>query len=85
MTEESLIHKGHRQRMRDKLLTYGSKVMQSYELLEMLLFYVIPYKNTNPTAKRLILKFGSLVSNCKLQRLNAVFKDSTFCVCICIT
>lgn len=60
MTEESLIHKGHRQRMRDKLLSYGSEVMQSYELLEMLLFYVIPYKNTNPTAKRLILKFGNL-------------------------
>ena len=60
MTEESLIHKGHRQRMRDKLLTYGSKVMQSYELLEMLLFYVIPYKNTNHTAKRLMLRFGSL-------------------------
>ena len=41
MTEESLIHKGHRQRMRDKLLSYGSEVMQSYELLEMLLFYVM--------------------------------------------
>lgn len=60
MTEESLIHKGHRQRMRDKLLAYGSKVMQSYELLEMLLFYVIPYKNTNPTAKRLMLRFETL-------------------------
>ena len=60
MTEESLIHKGHRQRMRDKLLTHGSRVLQSYELLEMLLFYVVPYKNTNPTAKRLMLRFGSL-------------------------
>lgn len=60
MTEESLIHKGHRQRMRDRLLSYGSRVMQSYELLEMLLFYVIPYKNTNPVAKRLMLTFGDL-------------------------
>ena len=60
MTEDSLIHKGHRQRMREKLVLHGSKVMQSYELLEMLLFYVIPYKNTNPTAKRLMLRFGSL-------------------------
>ena len=60
MTEDSLIHKGHRQRMREKLLRYGSRVFQSYELLEMLLFYVIPYKNTNPTAKRLMQKFGTL-------------------------
>lgn len=60
MTEATLIHKGHRQRMRDKLLSYGGRVMQNYELLEMLLFYVIPCKNTNPVAKRLMLKFGSL-------------------------
>ena len=60
MTEESLIHKGHRQRMRDKLLSHGSRVLQSYELLEMLLFYVVPLKNTNPTAKKLMLRFGSL-------------------------
>ncbi len=60
MNEASLIHKGHRQRMRDKLLDHGGRVMQNYELLEMLLFYIIPCKNTNPIAKRLILKFGSL-------------------------
>lgn len=60
MTEASLLHKGHRQRMRDKLLSYGGRVMQNYELLEMLLFYVIPCKNTNPLAKRLMLKFGDL-------------------------
>ena len=60
MNEESLIHKGHRERMRERLIMHGSRVMQSYELLEMLLYYVIPYKNTNPTAKRLMLRFGSL-------------------------
>ena len=60
MTEAGLLHKGHRQRMRDKLFSYGGRVMQNYELLEMLLFYVIPCKNTNPLAKRLMLKFGDL-------------------------
>ena len=60
MNEESLIHKGHRQRMRDKLISHGSGVLQNYELLEMLLFYAIPYKNTNPIAKRLMQRFGSL-------------------------
>ena len=60
MSEESLLHSGHRQRMREKLFTYGSKVMHSYELLEMLLFYAVQYKNTNPIAKRLMQRFGSL-------------------------
>ena len=55
-----MIHKGHRQRMRDKLLNYGSRVMQNYELLEMLLFYAIPCKNTNLIAKKLMLRFGTL-------------------------
>ncbi len=60
MTEASLIHKGHRQRMRDKLLGHGSRVMQSYELLEMLLYYAIPAKDTNAVAKRLVLKLGGI-------------------------
>ena len=60
MTEDKFLHRGHRQRMRDKLLSHGSKVFQTYELLDMLLYHVIPYKNTNPTAKKLIFKFGSI-------------------------
>ena len=46
--------------MREKLLSYGSRIFCSYELLEMLLYYVIPYKNTNPVAKRLLERFHSL-------------------------
>ena len=47
------IHKGHRQRMRAKLKAHGARVFDTYELLEMLLYYVVPYKDTNPIAKRL--------------------------------
>ena len=54
------IHKGHRSRMRSKLETHGPKIFDTYELLEMLLYYVIPYKDTNPIAKRLLDAFGSL-------------------------
>ena len=54
------IHKGHRMRMRSKLETYGPRIFDTYELLEMLLYYVIPYKDTNPIAKRLLDAFGSL-------------------------
>lgn len=54
------IHKGHRSRMRAKLASYGPRIFDTYELLEMLLYYVIPYKDTNPIAKRLLEAFGSL-------------------------
>ena len=54
------IHAGHRERMREKLLLYGRDVFHTHELLEMLLYHVIPYKNTNPIAKELLDRFGSL-------------------------
>lgn len=60
MTESSLIHLGHRGRMREKFLMHGSRVMQTYELLEMLLYHVVPYKDTNLIAKRLIKRFGDI-------------------------
>ena len=58
--EDKDIHKGHRSRMREKLETYGPRIFDTYELLEMLLYYVIPYRDTNPIAKRLLAAFGSL-------------------------
>ena len=58
--EDKDIHKGHRARMRSKLECYGPRIFDTYELLEMLLYYVIPYRDTNPIAKRLLAAFGSL-------------------------
>lgn len=58
--EDKDIHKGHRSRMKLKLEKYGPRIFDTYELLEMLLYYVIPYKDTNPIAKRLLAAFGSL-------------------------
>ena len=58
--EDKDIHKGHRSRMRSKLESYGPRIFDTYELLEMLLYYAIPYKDTNPIAKRLLSAFGSL-------------------------
>lgn len=58
--DEKHIHDGHRERMRAKLIQHGVDIFENHELLEMLLFFKIPYKNTNPIAKNLILKFGTL-------------------------
>ncbi len=59
---ENNIHEGHRARMRAKYLEHGERIFDTYELLEMLLYYVIPYKDTNPIAKRLFMHFGDIES-----------------------
>lgn len=57
---DSDIHNGHRQRMRAKLAAHGGAIFDTYELLEMLLYAVVPYKDTNPISKRLLSAHGSL-------------------------
>lgn len=54
------LHEGHRKRLSAKLRAYGPGVLEDHELLEVLLYSVIPYKDTNPIAKRLIHEFGAL-------------------------
>ena len=58
--DDSRIHEGHRGRMRAKLFSHGQRIFDTYELLEMLLYQVIPYKDTNPISKRLLAAFGGL-------------------------
>ena len=54
------IHAGHRQRLRKKFLQQGADSLEPHELLELLLFYAVPRKDTNPIAHALINRFGSL-------------------------
>ena len=56
----SRIHAGHRCRMKDKLLSHGARIFATYELLEMLLYHSVPYKDTNPLAKQLLSRFAGL-------------------------
>lgn len=53
------MHEGHRRRMLDRLVG-GGEGLQDHEMLEILLFGVIPRKNTNDVAHRLLDAFGSL-------------------------
>jgi len=51
---------GHRQRLRERFLA-GEETSRTEEaLLELLLTYVIPQKDVQPLARRLIVEFGSL-------------------------
>ena len=53
---------GHRERLRQRLLKVGRTAFADYELLELLLTYAIPRKDTKPIAKRLLKRFGSFAA-----------------------
>ena len=53
-------HLGHRKRLRQRFMTAGAEALQDYELLECLLFRVLPRGDTKPLAKALMARFGSL-------------------------
>lgn len=56
------MHEGHRGRMKEKYLLDGIDKFHEHEILELMLYYAIPRKNTNDIAHSLIKKFGSLAS-----------------------
>lgn len=60
MAEQKNIHAGHRQRLFDRYANGGVDSFSDVELLELLLTYAIPRKDTNPIAHRLLDTFGSL-------------------------
>lgn len=53
-------HEKHRQRLRERFLNDGLESFQEHNVLELLLFYSIPVKDTNELAHDLINRFGTL-------------------------
>lgn len=53
-------HNGHRERLRKRFWEFGSEPFHDHELIELLLFYGIPRKNTNEIAHELIERFHSI-------------------------
>ena len=54
------IHDGHREKMRQRFLKSGLDSFADHEALELLLYYAIPRKDTNPIAHALMERYGSL-------------------------
>ena len=54
------IHKGHRERLKQRFLEDGLDNFTDIQVLELLLFYAIPQRDTNPIAHALLNHFGSL-------------------------
>ena len=53
------IHKGHREKVKQRYYEAGLNSMPDHNILEMLLFFGIPQRDTNPIAHELMSTFGS--------------------------
>jgi len=53
-------HEGHRQRLKNRFLQEGLETFEKHNMLELLLFYAIPQRDTNDIAHELLNTFGSL-------------------------
>lgn len=51
---------GHRERLRSRFRDHGEAALADYEILELLLFRLIPRRDTKPVAKALLDRFGTL-------------------------
>ena len=60
MDKGAAIHKGHRARRKEQFREHGLGAFADHEVLELLLFFAVPQKDTNPIAHRLLDRFGSL-------------------------
>ncbi len=56
----SNVHQGHRLRVKERFLNEGLDSFSDHQILELLLFYCIPMKDTNDLSHALIQEFGTL-------------------------
>lgn len=60
VAEEKPHYLGHRDRLRERFVAGGADALPDYELLELLLFRLIPRSDTKPVAKALLARFGTI-------------------------
>lgn len=81
-------HKDHRQRMKRQFLRGGIDQFEPHQVLELLLFYAIPQRDTNPLAHRLLDHFGDLPSVLdadyeELCRIDGISEHSATMLVLC--
>ncbi|MCR4889401.1 MAG: hypothetical protein K5979_09535 [Ruminococcus sp.] len=69
-----MIHSGHRERLRQRFMTFGADSLCEHELIELVLFYALPRINTNELAHTLIKEFGTInnILNAPIEELMSV-------------
>lgn len=83
-------HNGHRHRLKKRFLESLGSDFYDHELVELLLFYAIPRRNTNEIAHRLVERFGSLnkmaeASVDELKNVDGVGESSAFLIKMILT
>lgn len=80
-TKEMPHYIGHRERLREKLLTHGEDSLADYELLELILMTALPRIDVKPLAKTLLARFKNFagVLNASPEELMSVkgIKETT--------
>lgn len=79
--EKKNIHQNHRLRVRQRYLSGGIDSMPEHNIVEFLLFYCVPYKDTNGMAHDLIEKFGDINGILdapieELQKINGIGENA---------
>ena len=74
MDNKKYPHSDHRQRVRAQFRKSGCENMPDLAILELLLFYAIPRRDTKPAAALLIEKYGSLrgVAEAPIEELEKI-------------
>ncbi len=75
-------HTGHRERLKKRFRQEGLDHFAPHEVLELLLFYCIPRKNTNEIAHRLLARFHSVhgvlnASEAELSKVEGMGESAT--------
>jgi DNA repair protein RadC len=68
------LQSGHRQRLKERFAKSKNFDLPDYEILEMLLYLVLPRKDTKPIAKLLLQRFNSLIGviNADMAQLSQI-------------
>lgn len=79
--KEAQMHKEHRKRLRQRFLQEGLENFEPHVILELLLFYALPRKDTNELAHKVLNHFGSLsevfdASFDQLMEVDGIGKES---------
>lgn len=82
------IHNGHRERLKARFAKDGLETFEPHQVLELLLFFAIPRRDTNPLAHDLIDTFGSLpavleASPAELRKVKGIGNHAATLISLC--
>jgi DNA repair protein RadC len=60
MGRDKEMHDGHRRRLKKRFREEGIENFETHNVLELMLFFAVPYKDVNPLAHKLLNEFGSI-------------------------